>query len=84
MVVGEGAAADRLGATAVAGFGVNKTVIRIAPSRLVAGALPEALAETVLQVPKPAADAWALLCKGRMCLPPVMDEEELLKALQGS
>ena len=37
----------------MARFAVNKTVIRIAPERLVAGELPEALAETVLQVPKP-------------------------------
>lgn len=69
-------------ATAVAGFAVNKTVLRIEPGRLVAGELPDALAETLLQVPAPAvAKAWALVCRGRTCLPPVTDTEALLKAM---
>jgi uncharacterized protein YyaL (SSP411 family) len=82
IVVGVGSEADRLEATAVAGFAVNKTVMRIAPERLVAGGLPEALEETLLQVPQPATSkAWALVCRGRTCLPPVTDEESLLKAM---
>ncbi|MGB6742070.1 MAG: hypothetical protein WBE38_00330, partial [Terracidiphilus sp.] len=61
---------------------VNKSVIRIDPARLVPGEVPEALAETLLQVPAPAgAQAWALVCKGRTCLPPVTDADALLKAL---
>ena len=84
VIVGSGPEADRLEATAVAGFAVNKTVIRIEPSKLVAGELPEALAETVLQVPKPeGATAWALVCRGRTCLPPVRDSESLLQAMSG-
>src|SRR5208337_2271705 len=51
VIVGSGPEASRLEATAVARFAVNKTVVRIAPHRLVAGGVPEALAETVLQVP---------------------------------
>jgi hypothetical protein len=87
VVVGSGAAADRLEATAVAGFAVNKTVIRIAPSQLNPGsiscAVPEALAETVLQVPAPAGvEAWALVCRGRTCLPPITNPETLLAALE--
>jgi uncharacterized protein len=82
IVVGVGSEADRLEATAVAGFAVNKTVMRIAPERLVAGGLPEALEETLLQVPQLATSkAWALVCRGRTCLPPVTDEESLLKAM---
>jgi len=74
-------------ATAVAGFAVNKTVMRIEPSKLVRGLipgeLPEALAETLLQVPTPAgATAWALVCRGQTCLPPVTDAEALLRALK--
>jgi hypothetical protein len=66
----------------VARFAVNKTVMRIEPSRLVPGGLPEALAETLLEVPRPAgARAWALVCRGRTCLPPVSDAEALLQAL---
>jgi hypothetical protein len=85
VVVGSGAAAARLEATAVARFAVNKTVMRIAPDRLVAGGIPEALEETLLQVPKPeGAEAWALVCQGRTCLPPITDAEGLLKALEGA
>jgi uncharacterized protein YyaL (SSP411 family) len=82
VIVGSGPGADRLEATAVAGFAVNKTVIRIAPEKLVRGELPEALSETVLNVPAPAgASTWALVCRGRSCLPPVTDAEALLAAL---
>ena len=82
VIVGEGPEAARLEATAVAGFAVNKTVLRIALSRFVPGELPEVLEETLLQVPRPSgATAWALVCRGRTCLPPVTSAEELLKAL---
>lgn len=82
VIVGSGTEADRMEATAVAGFAVNKTVIRIDSSKLVSGEIPEALAETLLQVPTPSGtSAWALICRGRTCLPPVTDAEALLKAL---
>jgi hypothetical protein len=83
VIVGSGPEADRMEATAVAGFAVNKTVMRIEPSRLIPGELPDALAETLLQVPAPAGGkAWALVCRGRTCLPPVTDAEALLQALK--
>jgi uncharacterized protein YyaL (SSP411 family) len=82
VVVGTGEEADRLEATAVSGFAVNKTVVRLAPSQLVAGNLPDVLAETLLQVPVQAgATAWAMVCRGRTCLPPITDPDELLDAL---
>jgi hypothetical protein len=82
VIVGSGSEADRLEATAVARFAVNKTVIRIAPSKLVPGELPPVLEETLLQVPKSSgAEAWALVCRGRTCLPPVTDAEALFQAL---
>ena len=82
VVVGAGESADSLEATATAGFAVNKTVIRVAPAQLTTDDLPEALAETVLQVPAPRdSAAWALVCRGRTCLPPVTDPEALLAAL---
>ena len=84
VVVGTGEEADRLEATAVSGFAVNKTVVRLAPAQLVAGNLPDALAETLLQVPVPArAKAWAMVCRGRTCLPPITDADALLGALTG-
>ncbi len=83
VVVGTGAAADRLEATAVAGFAVNKTVIRLAPSQLVEDGLPPALAKMLLQMPAPAgAEAWAVACLGRTCLPPITDAEALLRAIE--
>jgi uncharacterized protein YyaL (SSP411 family) len=84
VIVGSGPEAARLKATAVAGYAVNKTIIRLDPSSLNRDALPEALAETILNVPVPAgAAAWALVCKNRACLPPITDSKELLEALSG-
>jgi len=83
IVVGTGAEALRLQATAEARFAVNKLVMRLAPERLVSGSLPEALDETLPLVPPPeGAPAWALVCKGRSCLPPIVDPEALLEALE--
>ena len=83
VVVGKGADADQFEALALAGFGVHKTVVRVEAAHMVPGGLPEALAETVLHVPVPAgAKAWALVCKGRTCLPPITDADELLRALK--
>ena len=85
VVVGEGVEADALEATAMAGYAAHKTVIRLKPEQLKPGSLPQALAETVLQVPAPRdAKVWALVCKGRVCLPPIADAEELVKAVNDS
>ena len=82
IVVGSGPEAMRLEATAVARFAVNKTVMRISANLLAAERLPDALAEMLPQVPPPAdAPAWALVCKGRTCVPPITDPEALLEAL---
>jgi uncharacterized protein YyaL (SSP411 family) len=84
VILGSGAEASRLEALAMARFAVNKTVLRIAPAQLAAGEVPEALAGTLLQVPPPAgAEAWAMVCRGRTCLPPITDGEALLKAIEG-
>jgi uncharacterized protein YyaL (SSP411 family) len=84
VVVGSGPEAARLEAMAVARYGVNKTVMRVAPFRLVPGGVPDALAEMLLQVPKPKDSAvYTLICRGRACLPPITDAEELLQALEG-
>jgi hypothetical protein len=82
VIVGDGPEADQLETLAMARFAINKTVIRLAPENLVAGGLPEALAETVLQVPRPEGNgAWALVCRGRTCMPPVRDAEALMQEL---
>ena len=83
VVVGSGPEAARMEATAVARFAVNKTVMRIDPRRLVPGGIPEALEATLLHVPAPASAAsWAIVCRGRACLPPVASAEALLEALE--
>ena len=85
IVVGSGPEAARLEAMAVARFAVNKTVMRVAPFRIVADGIPEALSEILSQVPSPAgAEVWAMVCRGRTCLPPVTTDEELLQALEPS
>ncbi len=84
IIVGSGPEAARLEALAVARYKVNKTVMRVAPFRLVPGGVPAALAEMLPGVPKPAgADVWAIVCRGRTCLPPITDAEELIAALEG-
>ncbi len=82
MIVGDALEADRLEATAMAGFGVQKAVMRFAPSQLVAGQLPEMVEETLLHVPAPeGAKAWATVCRRRACMPPVTSAEALQEAL---
>jgi uncharacterized protein YyaL (SSP411 family) len=84
IVVGTGPEASRLEATAVARYAVNKTVMRFAPSVLATERLPEAIEEILPHVPQPeGAAAWALVCTGRTCLPPITDPEKLLEALEG-
>ncbi len=82
-VVGSGPEAARLEATATARFAVNKSVIRIKLDKLTEDGIPEALAETLPLIPVPEkADAWALVCRARTCLPPITDAESLLEALE--
>jgi uncharacterized protein YyaL (SSP411 family) len=83
VVVGSSPEAERLEAVASASFAVNKVVICITPARFVQGGLPEATAETILQIPKPSGiEAWALVCRNRTCFPPIFTAEALLEALK--
>jgi uncharacterized protein len=83
VVVGEGEEAARMEQAALADFAVGRTVVRLAPSQIAAGALPLVLKETLgpsshLKEEK----NWALVCKGRVCLPPVFDADSLRASLQ--
>jgi len=83
VVVGSGPEAAHMEAMAVARYGVNKTVMRVAPFRLVPGGVPDGLAEMLLNVPKPKDHhVYTIVCRGRTCLPPITDGEELLRALE--
>ncbi len=83
VVVGEEESASRLEALATARFAVNKTVIRLQARQLLAETLPEALAESIPQIPlPPSGTSWALVCRGRTCLPPIANADALLDALE--
>jgi len=85
VVVGRGVDAGKLEALATARFAVNKTVIRLQARSLTEDDLPEFLAETLPHLPQPeAASAWALLCQGRTCLPPITSPDLLLDALEAA
>ncbi|HWE85082.1 MAG TPA: thioredoxin domain-containing protein [Terracidiphilus sp.] len=81
VIVGSGQEAARLEALAVARYGVQKMVMRIGPFRIVPGGLPEELAQMLLNAPPQGESVWAIVCRGRTCLPPITDAEELLAAL---
>jgi uncharacterized protein YyaL (SSP411 family) len=84
IVFGSGPKAARFEALAEARYAVNKTVMRVAPFRLVPGGVPPVLEEMLLQVPPAKGnEVRAIVCRGRTCLPPITDAEELLKALEG-
>jgi uncharacterized protein YyaL (SSP411 family) len=83
VVVGSGPDAEHFESTALSRFAVNRTVIRIALERLVPGGIPPALAETLLHAPRPeGAAAWAIVCRGHTCLPPITTAGALAEALQ--
>jgi len=74
-VVGD---ANDLLVTSMARFMVNKSVIQLRREQL--RTLPPALAETLPNVPAEEA-AFAMVCKGNSCLPPIRSDEELEAAL---
>jgi uncharacterized protein YyaL (SSP411 family) len=84
VVVGRGAEAGKLEALATARFAVNKTVIRLQARHLTPDSLPESLAETLPLIPHPEDAAWALVCQGRTCMPPISDSDLLLDALESA
>ncbi len=78
-VIGADALADDLAATALAGFLLNKSVIRLRPEQM--GSLPPALAATLPHVPGVGQGSLAIVCKGAVCLPPVRAAEALGRLL---
>ena len=79
-VVGEDALAAELEALALARFAVGKSVIRLRRKQF--STLPPALAETLPGLPQ-VAGSFALVCRGKACLPMVQDARGLIRALNG-
>jgi uncharacterized protein YyaL (SSP411 family) len=84
VIVGDDHSQARsLEATATAGFAVNKSVIRLKSTQVAAESLPPVLAETLPSLPglKSQAHAFAVVCRGNACQPPVQDSKALLESL---
>jgi uncharacterized protein len=85
VVVLEGSHAERaaeLYSAAVAPFAFNKSVLLLKSSEAVAENLPPVLAATIPNLPQLASGkAFAVLCSGSACQPPVSDPVELRDAL---
>ncbi|MGC2189450.1 MAG: thioredoxin domain-containing protein, partial [Candidatus Sulfotelmatobacter sp.] len=78
-------AAKSLAAVAVADFAFNKSVLRLTTNQAVAGNLPPALAATIPNLPQlSSSEAFAVLCSGFACQPPVTDPAELQRALDSA
>ena len=83
VVIGSGPEAINFERLALSRFTVSRTVIRITPERLLPGGIPPALAETLLHAPRPeGAAAWAIICRGRTCLPPITGVKALTEVLK--
>jgi uncharacterized protein len=75
-------AARKLYAAAVAPFAFNKSSLQLAVNQVVAENLPPTLAETLPSLPQiRSGKAFAVLCSGSACQPPVTDEAELRQML---
>ncbi|MFZ1930156.1 MAG: thioredoxin domain-containing protein [Candidatus Sulfotelmatobacter sp.] len=78
-------AGDALAAAANTAFAFNKTVIRLTANQAVAANLPPALADTIPHLPElTSAKAFAVLCSGFVCQPPIRDATELRRAVDSA
>jgi uncharacterized protein YyaL (SSP411 family) len=76
-------AASALAAAATAAFAFNKATIRLKSNQAVAENLPPALAATLPNLPElKSGNAFAVVCSGFACQPPVTGAAELARSLQ--
>jgi uncharacterized protein len=80
VVIGEGEEAEGLRRAAAGYFAFNRTVLQLAPSKLVAANLPPTLAETLPNLPI-SGRACAVICSGGSCQGPVYEAVQLDKLL---
>jgi uncharacterized protein len=89
VLIAENAADDAAtklaAAAATAAFAFNKTVLRLTANQAVAANLPPALAATIPNLPElKSGKAFAVLCSGFSCQPPIQDAEELRRAIEST
>ncbi|MFZ0417475.1 MAG: thioredoxin domain-containing protein [Candidatus Sulfotelmatobacter sp.] len=64
-------------------FALNKTVLRLAANQAVAANLPRTLAATIPNLPElKSGKAFAVLCSGFACQPPISDAAQLRRAVE--
>jgi hypothetical protein len=74
-----------LATAATAAFAFNKTVLRLTQNQAIAANLPPALASTIPNLPElRSGKAFAVLCSGFSCQPPIKDAEELQRAIEST
>src|ERR1700727_3126728 len=74
-----------LAASANAAFAFNKTVIRLTANEAVAANLPPALGATLPTLPELQSEkAFAVVCSGFACQPPIKDAEQLRRAVEAA
>ncbi len=82
VVIGKGEAATKLYRTAVLSMNLTTAVLRLDPDKVVAQNLPPALAETLPNLPVlKEQQAFAVICSGFTCQPPIYEAEELARSL---
>ena len=76
---------DDLATIARTTFAFNKSVLLFTSNQAVAGNLPPALAATIPNLPQLGSGlAFAVLCSGSTCQPPITDASELRRALESA
>jgi uncharacterized protein len=80
-VIGDDHEARELESAALAGYAVNKSVVRL--KRVQRGSLPPLLDKALPRLPK-IEGSFAVVCSGFTCQPPVGSVDELKKALERS
>ena len=82
VVAGSGEEAERLVAAAIAAFSLNKSVLHVAEGEIVPQMLPQALAETIPDLPAiQEKKTVAVVCSNFTCQPPISDPAALKKAI---
>ncbi len=86
LIADDGNSGQELYAAAVAPFAFNKTTLRLSANQAIAANLPPVLAATIPNFPQLASgtpgQAFAVLCSGSACQPPVTDAAELRRGIE--